>query len=479
VSLLDFLKPAVPLEPVEDPVLVRHSYRYWRWRIFYGIYSGYALYYFTRKSLAFLAPALIALNVITVVEWGQLATIQAATYGISKFVSGVVGDRSNPRYFMGVGLVVTGIANLLFGFCSSFWVFAALWAINGWFQGWGWPGCAKLLTHWYGHTERGTWWGFWNTSHNVGGIAIAFFTPWLAMNWGWQAGMWGPGIVCVLGGLYLINRLRDTPQSLGLPEVEVYRGDAAPAKAAPASNDTPSTREILVEYIFKNRQLWLLGAAYFFIYVVRQAVNDWTAIFLVRERGYSLIGAGSFATWFELGGVLGSLAAGWLSDKVFLGRRGPVNIIFCAAVGVSLAAIWWLPNASALVYAALIFAVGFLVFGPQMLVGVAAAETGERHVAATATGFIGTIGYLGAAAAGAPLGWAVQHLGWQAYYLILLSCSLLSALLLLPLWGQRSSREAARESDLQEQPAPVDISMTDSDTVELSRVPVDSGDPSN
>lgn len=296
------------------------------------------------------------------------------------------------------------------------------------------------------------------------------------MNWGWRAGIWGPGIVCLIGGFYLINRLRDTPQSLGLPEVEIYRNDEAPPKTSNSGAEPPGTREILIEYIFKNRQLWLLGAAYFFIYVVRQAVNDWTAIFLVRERGYSLIGAGSFATWFELGGVLGSLAAGWLSDKLFLGRRGPVNVMFCAAVGISLAAIWWLPEASGIVYAALIFAVGFLVFGPQMLVGVAAAETGERHVAATATGFIGTIGYLGAAAAGAPLGWAVQHLGWQAYYLILLSCSLFSALLLLPLWGTRSVREFPRASKEEQPMAHHSASLEGAEAMEYSRAPVENKD---
>lgn len=75
---------------------------------------------------------------------GLLATLFYITYGVSKFVSGIVSDRSNARYFMGIGLIATGIINILFGFSTSLWAFAVLWVLNAFFQGWGSPVCASV-----------------------------------------------------------------------------------------------------------------------------------------------------------------------------------------------------------------------------------------------------------------------------------------------------------------------------------------------
>src|SRR5262249_22918029 len=144
-------------------------------------------------------------------------------YGVSKFASGVLSDRANPRYFMAIGLFLTGLLNIFFGFSSSLVVFAIFWGLNGWFQGFGWPPCARFLTHWYSQSERGSWWATWNVSHNVG----SFIIPWIAgaslHYFGWRYAMYIPGVICLAGALFLINRLRDTPQSLGLPPVEKFR----------------------------------------------------------------------------------------------------------------------------------------------------------------------------------------------------------------------------------------------------------------
>ena len=119
----------------------------------------------------------------------------AITYGISKFASGIHSDRTNARYIMAVGLMLTGVCNILFWACPLlFFLFALFWGLNGWFQGFGWPPCARFLTHWYSHSERGSWWSTWNVSHNVGG----FFIPWVAgaclQYWGWRYAMYIPGV---------------------------------------------------------------------------------------------------------------------------------------------------------------------------------------------------------------------------------------------------------------------------------------------
>lgn len=335
MPVLKFLKPAPYLNTIEDKAIVNRQYRYWRIRTFYAMYIGYALFYFTRKSFTFAMPALQSTLGMTKTELGMIASILSLSYGISKFLSGILGDKSNPRYLMAIGLILTGIFNILFGLSSTWWLFAIFWGLNGWFQGWGWPGCTKLLTHWYSQNERGRWWSIWNTSHNVGGALIPLIVAMCAQYFGWRSAMFVPGIICILGGIFLINRLRDTPQSLGLPAVEQYREDFSGSHHHQEKTEL-SIKEILWNYVLSNPYIWILSVSYLFIYIVRTALNDWSMLYLTEVKEYSLITAGSCIIWFEVGGFFGNLVAGWLSDKVYQGKRNPINILFTAGVFVTL-----------------------------------------------------------------------------------------------------------------------------------------------
>ena len=115
MKFLSFLRPAPSKEEIEDKAVVKDQYKYWRWRTFYGMYIGYIFYYFSRKSFTFAMPSLIQDLGFTKGELGILASILSISYGASKFLSGVLSDRSNPRYFMGIGLIVTGLLNIFFG----------------------------------------------------------------------------------------------------------------------------------------------------------------------------------------------------------------------------------------------------------------------------------------------------------------------------------------------------------------------------
>ena len=144
-----FLKAPANAPLITDKQEVDARYRYWRRHILTTIWLGYALFYFTRKSFNAAVPDILTSGVLTRSDIGLLATLFYITYGLSKFVSGIVSDRSNARYFMGIGLIATGVVNILFGFSTSLWAFAVLWALNAFFQGWGSPVCARLLTAWY------------------------------------------------------------------------------------------------------------------------------------------------------------------------------------------------------------------------------------------------------------------------------------------------------------------------------------------
>jgi OPA family sugar phosphate sensor protein UhpC-like MFS transporter len=322
---------------------------------------------------------------------------------------------------------------------SVLWTFALFWGLNGWFQGWGWPGCAKLLTHWYSQSERGRWWSIWNTAHNLGGALIPLLVPSSICLFGWRYAMFVPGILCILVGLSLICCLRDTPQSMGLPPIEKFRDDYPNKQLKNREEETLSTREIFFEFILRNRSIWLLSFAYFFTYIIRMAVNDWSMLYLIEVKGYTSLAAGFCVCWFEVGGFFGSLAAGWGSDLLFQGRRNPINVLFSLAILFLIVGFKASTIATPFLDASFLFLFGFFIFGPQMLIGMAAAELSHKKAAATATGFAGGFAYLGAAVAGAPLGAITKHWGWDSFLLTLFVCACSAALLLLPLWSIRAN----------------------------------------
>jgi OPA family sugar phosphate sensor protein UhpC-like MFS transporter len=198
-----------------------------------------------------------------------------------------------------------------------------------------------------------------------------------------------------------------------------------------------SAKEILYEYVLRNKYIWILAAAYFFVYVVRTGVNDWTALFLKESKGYSQLGANGVISLFEIGGLFGCLCAGWASDLFFKAKRGPVNVFFAVGIILSILAFWYIPVGYPFLDSCAVFMLGFMIFGPQMLIGVHAAELSHKKAAASATGFIGWTAYMGAAVAGYPLGKVTQDWGWEGFFWFLFLCGIASVLLLFPLWGIR------------------------------------------
>ncbi|AHK63727.1 Membrane sensor protein UhpC [Chlamydia avium] len=448
-----FFQPPKHIKELDDPELIKKKYKYWRMRIFYSMFVGYIFYYFTRKSFTFAMPTLMADLGFDKAQLGIIGSTLYITYGISKFVSGVMSDQSNPRYFMALGLIITGLTNIFFGMSSSILLLALWWGVNGWFQGWGWPPCARLLTHWYSKSERGTWWSVWSTSHNVGGALIPIFTGLAIGCCGWRGAMFIPGILCIGMGFVLINRLRDTPQSLGLPAIERYRKEYESQKHQKTTADILeeeaekelSTREILFTYVLTNKWIWLLSVASFFIYVVRMAVNDWSALFLIETKHYVAVTANFCVSLFEVGGLFGMLIAGWLSDKISKGERGPMNVIFSLGLLFSILLMWYNRDQNLWwIDGILLFIIGFFLFGPQMMIGLAAAELSHKKAAGTASGFTGWFAYFGAAFAGYPLGKIAQDWGWKGFFFALLGCALIALVLFLPTWNASEKNYKAK-----------------------------------
>ncbi len=429
---------------IVDPKRIKSLYQYWRVRLLINMYCGYAVFYFTRKSFTFITPALISTMHISKVDIGLIASLFYIIYGCSKFLSGILSDRLNARYFMPLGLFITGVANILFGLSSHLYLFLCFWLLNAFFQGWGWPPCAKLLTRWYSRKQRGRWWGVWNTCHNVGGALIPLIVGVSAYHWGWRAAMWIPGVIAIVMSVMLVVGLRDVPETLGLPPLGEHESKASTLQAE-------STLTILKRYVFTNRYIWLLALAYVLVYVVRTAINDWGAVYLT-EHGYSLVRADSCLSFFEVGGFFGSLLAGWISDTCFNGMRGQTNVLFCFAIVFAVFALWALPGHNFFLHAACIFAIGFTVFGPQMLIGIAAAEVSHKNAAGASTGFVGLFAYLGAALSGYPIALVLRVAHWHGFFMVLIGCCIAATLLLACMWSVRGYTPAVMATDANSEP---------------------------
>ena len=211
--------------------------------------------------------------------------------------------------------------------------------------------------------------------------------------------------------VWLINRLRDKPQSIGLPCVEEFREEPVKDKCA-EDKDNRSYGQIFKENILFNKTIWLLAIAYIFVYVIRFGAEDWMIKYLSEAKHNSMEVASLKLSALPLFGIVGTILAGVISDKVFKGQRAPVNLIYLSGVAICLVLLKF--NTISNLDFVLIGLVGAFTYGPQMMIGgLCAVESSSKKVASAATGFTGTFGYIGAIFSATGTGMVVDKFGWN------------------------------------------------------------------
>lgn len=450
--MISFFKPAPHLKQVPDQE-VDPLYRRMRWQIFFGIFFGYAAYYFVRKNFALAMPGMIEAG-YDKAELGFALSAISIAYGLSKFVMGTVSDRSNPRTFLAAGLFLSAITMLFMGFSpfatSSVWIMFVLLFINGWVQGMGWPPCGRTMVHWWSKSERGTIVSVWNCAHNIGGGVPALLFM-LGMWWfnDWHSAFYMPAFAALVMVIFILATVRDTPQSCGLPPIEVYKNDY-PDDYSEKSEKELTTKEIMMQYVLNNKLLWYIALANVFVYLLRYGILDWSPTYLREVKDFS-INKSSWAYFFyEYAGIPGTLLCGWMSDKIFKGNRGATGVFFMILVTIATYVFWKNPAGNPNVDMICMIVIGFLIYGPVMLIGLHALELAPKKAAGTAAGFTGLFGYLGGSvAASAIVGWTVEHFGWDGGFLVMLVGSGLSVvLLIMTMLGERKHHQkvAARKN---------------------------------
>lgn len=430
-SIGNLFRPAPHIACLPDAD-VQRLYPRLRWQILESTFIGYATFYFVRNNLPVVSKEMGQALGYSKGQIGDLLALTAIAYGIGKFAMGAWSDRSNPRYFMPTGLLLTALCNFLFGASGSYSTHLLLWTLNGFVQGMGWGPCGRSLGHWYSVRERGTVFAFWNIAHNVGGgltgIIVAYSTAW----WGWPHAFFVPGILAVICAGYLMWRLRDTPQSEGLPPVEEYKKDFLAGGVRDHEQEL-GTADLLRNYILNNKYLWIFAIANFFVYITRYAMLDWGPTYLKEVKQASLQAGGFSTAILEFAGIFSTLLMGWLSDKSG-GRRGMVSLLCMIPVFGAFAGILYTPPGMLWLDLVLFGVVGFFVYPPVMLLGVTGLDFSSKKAVGAAAGFIGLFGYMGRTVQGKGLGWLAEHYGWDAALYATLGSALLAILLLAATW---------------------------------------------
>lgn len=442
--MISFLKPAQSISPLPadriDP-----EYRRLRWQVFAGIFVGYAAFYLVRNNFALALPSILKAHPeFTKVQLGWAMTGLSVAYGISKFIMGSVSDRSNPRWFMALGLLLTSGVTFAFGTVPAIYdslaLIIALQALNGWFNGMGWPPCGKTMVHWWSTKERGKIVAAWNAAHNVGGALVAVFATWAVVRFGDLGATFyfNAAIAAGVAGLILLL-LRDTPQSCGLPAIESHKDDYPPNYSADHER-TFTFREIFVSHVLNNKFLWAIALANAFVYLVRFGVVNWIPTYLQTAKGFNFKESGFAWTAFELAGIPGTLLCGWISDRVFKARRAPATILFMGLTLVGLLIYRWNDTGPYWIDVAALIMIGFFIYGPIMMIGLHALDLVPKKAAGTAAGFTGFFGYfLGSAPSGAGVGWIAHTWGWDGVFSTMIACCVLTMGFSALTLGQRTT----------------------------------------
>ena len=446
--------------------MTKLSLKWWQWETLLVTMGGYALYYVIRKNLSIAMPLLGEIGV-SKVQLGAFLTAGGIIYGIGRFLNGIVADRNSARKVMATGLFICSAVNVLFGFsdlmaigaaapvvtdgtaasASLVWTMGILWILNQYFQGMGVGPCIKTLPKWFPPEELSTKQSIWNLSHSVGAGAVFALCGWvlIPMFHSWRLCFIVPAAIAALGGVAVLFLFKDSPGDVGLSVINssnVSRLSSEDGVSNEARDDGgDSYRAYVARHVFRNPKLWVIAISDFFVYTVRFAALDWGIVLLMETKGLSLASATTLCFVFEIvGGNLGMVVAGWATDRFFASRAHRTSVVCLAGAAMSIAAFWMVPASASLAVKLLPFmAIGFFIYGPQALLGVATTQQATPRAAGVAGGFVGIFSYASTILSGIGFGFVAQHWGWNAAYATVFAAAVIGGGVLMLMWRAPAS----------------------------------------
>ncbi|XP_078538334.1 glucose-6-phosphate exchanger SLC37A4 isoform X1 [Lissotriton helveticus] len=428
------------------------GYGYYRTVIFTAMFVGYTLYYFNRKTFSFVMPSVMEEISLDKDDLGLITSSQSAAYAISKFISGVLSDQMSARWLFASGLLLVGVSNVFFSWSSTVPIFAVLWFFNGLAQGLGWPPCGKILRKWFEPSQFGTWWAVLSTSMNLAGSVGPIIATVLAASYSWRSTLSVSGLICVAVAFLCLAMIKNEPADVGLKNIE-------PGSKKDSSGDQSTLKEFLL-----SPYLWLLCWGYLVVFGAKTCCTDWGQLFLIQDKEQSALMGSSYMSALEVGGLVGSIAAGFLSDRAVarVGLRSHGNprhglllsMMAGMAVSMYLFRVTVTPESSkggslwtfALHPLALLLGLteqelwiltlgalfGFSSYGPIALFGVIANESAPSNFCGTSHAIVALAANVGGFLAGLPFSTIAKYYSWDtAFWVAEVTCAITTVLFFL------------------------------------------------
>ena len=464
----------------------RKKFLSWQMRTISVTMIGYAIFYFVRKNFSLAMPGLTAEYGITNKSFGWIIFASSLVYGFSRFINGYSVDRVKGRIIMALGLLLCAVANFAFGFgvnlsqvftgtesgpdftSALILIMGITIILNQYFQGMGFPPCARILPHWIHPAELATKMSIWNTSHSIGAAFAVIICGYIMGTMGtdmsantevvaritanltnndvanattqaltytahvgaWKWCFWIPACIAVAGAIFIFLGLRDEPKDVGLPDLpDTSLGSYSESMSGKARKKFESIM------VWKNRWVWTFCIANMFVYVVRMGVLDWGPKFLTESRGMDISTAGWTVAAFEIAGIVGTLFAGWATDHLFKGKGHHMCVMCMLGAAAFMTIFRFLPqSADITVTAAVLIGAGFCIYGPQALVGIELSKQATKEASARANGIAGILGYIGSGFSGLLVGYVADMYGWTRVFETIIVVAVIGMFILISMW---------------------------------------------
>jgi sugar phosphate permease len=416
-------------------------------QIFLITWMTYAGFYFCRKNLSIVLPALQGATGLRGIELANIVFGYTLFYVIGQFGCGVLSDRVGAKRVVGAGLLLAIGCNLLMSVHASFLWLLIFACLNGAGQSTGWSGLVKTMAIWFNGANRGVVMAWWGTNYVLGGFIATVFATWavtehlLLPELGWRRGFLFPALVLmVITTVFLwgldgrsSNAAVGPEPSDGIEPIEAYR----------------SNWKSLVE-LLHSRSLWAVSISYFFLELCRYALMFWLPMYMVDHMRYNLQVSGYMSSLYELVGISGAVIAGYVSDHFMQSRRGPVSALMLYGLGAILLCQPVLSHYGLVGTAVVVSLAGVFSYGPDTLLsGACAQDIGGTKDAATATGLVEGIGHLGALFSPYVVVYISGRYGWDRLFLVFACSAFFAGCFLMPIWNLKphQPRELELESE--------------------------------
>jgi len=401
----------------------------------------YTSFYMCRYNLPLASSEISRTLGFSKAQIGTIITTALLAYACGLIINGLLADRFGGKCAMLIGAAGTIVMNIAFGVASFWgllWLFVVIRGIDGYLQAFGAPGMVKINAAWFRHTERGGFAGIFGFMINLGRFAIFKLGPALLagftflglirippLHWRWL--FWIPAGITLLVGTCMALIVKETPEEANFPPVNPHEE---------TGREVPTRIFDVFRLIATNPVIWIIACAYACTGSVRQGIDQWFPRFMLEVHHVDYESAQFQLVAFSIPFVAsaGSLVSGFISDKVFRGRRAPVAaaLYFIEAAIILLAAQFDSANA-AVVFLILI---SFTANSTHSILGTAAAmDIGGARMAGSVAGIIDSFQYFGGSLAGYFLG-ALLDRSWGSYFYFMAPFSIIGGILMLSILGR-------------------------------------------